>query len=71
VFLLVPNILLIHSFLFLHSVSNNTTFGSSRDNIGSSRNNIGSSRDNIGSSRNTNNTYTTSRQFFNGIATHR
>ncbi|CAI7793094.1 unnamed protein product [Closterium sp. NIES-54] len=59
-------------------VSNNTTFGSSRDNIGSSRNNIGSSRDNIGSSRdnigssrNTNNTYITRRQFFNGVATHR
>ncbi|CAI7878359.1 unnamed protein product [Closterium sp. NIES-54] len=58
--------------------SNNTTFGnsrnnigSSRNNIGSSRNNIGSSRDNIGSSRNTNNTYTTSRRFFNGVATHR
>ncbi|CAI7932423.1 unnamed protein product [Closterium sp. NIES-54] len=45
-----------------------------RNNIGSSTNNIGSSTNNIGSSRNignTNNTYNTSRKFFNDIATHR
>ncbi|CAI7739664.1 unnamed protein product [Closterium sp. NIES-54] len=63
------------------SISNNSTLGSSKDNIdsskeniGGSRDNIGSSRDNIGSSRNngsSNGNIDTNRWSFNCIGSNR